>query len=51
MDLDLVGLFPSGDSVVGLVPEGGAIVRTELFIENDVAQGVDFNPAGGRVPS
>ena len=24
--LDLVGLFPVGESVIGLVPEGGAIV-------------------------
>ena len=25
--LDLVGLFPVGESVMGLVPEGGTVVR------------------------
>ena len=37
MDLNLVGLFPSGESVVGLGPEKGAIVCAKLFIEEDVA--------------
>ena len=41
------------EGVIGkayVVPEGGAIVCAKLFIEEDVAEGIDFNLASGRVP-
>ena len=41
------------EGVIGkayVVPEGGAIVCAKLFIEEDVAEGVDFNHTGGRAP-
>ena len=30
---DLLGLLPSGKSIVSLIPEGGAVVGAKLFIE------------------
>ena len=51
MSLHLVGLCAVGEPIVGLVPEGGAVVSTKLLIQEDVAQGVDLDLARGWVPS
>ena len=36
---------------MGLVPEGGSVVKSQFFIQNDVPECIDFHFAGGRVPS
>jgi hypothetical protein len=51
MSLYPIGLCSCGESIMGLVPEGGAVVSAKFFIQEDVAQGLDLDPAGGRVPS
>ena len=51
MVFSLDGLLSEYETVVCLVPEGGSIVKSQFFIENDVPECIDFHFAGGRVPS
>ena len=51
MVFNLDGLLSGYESVVCLVPEGGSIVKSQFFIENDVPKCKDFHFAGGRVPA
>ena len=51
MVFDLDGLLSCHETIVGLVPEGGSIVKSQFFIQNDVPECIDFHFAGGRVPS
>jgi hypothetical protein len=48
---NLDGLLSGYETVVCLVPEGGSIIKSQFFIENDVPECIDFHFAGGRVPS
>ena len=49
--LYMASLLLCSESIVLLVPEWGAIVHAELFVEEDVPGGIDFYPSRGRVPS
>ena len=51
VSLHLMGLCASGEPIVGLVPEGGAVVGTKLLIQEDITQGIDLDLACGWVPS
>ena len=51
MVFNLDGLLSGYETVVCLVPEGGSIVKSQFFIQNDVPEGIDFHFACGRVPS
>ena len=51
MVFDLDGLLSCHETIVGLVPEGGSVVKSQFFIQNDVPECIDFHFAGGRVPS
>ena len=49
--LYMASLLLCSESIVLLVPEWGAVVHAELFVEEDVPGGIDFYPFYGRVPS
>ena len=51
MVFNLDGLLSEYETVVCLVPEGGSIIKSQFFIENDVPKCIDFHFAGGRVPA
>ena len=51
MVFNLDGLLSGYETVVCLVSEGGSIVKSQFFIENDVPECIDFHFAGGRVPA
>ena len=51
MVFDLDGLLSCHETIVVLVPEGGSIVKSQFFIQNDVPECIDFHFAGGRAPS
>ena len=51
MVFDLDSLLSCHETIVGLVPEGGSIVESQFFIQNDVPEGIDFHFACSRVPS
>ena len=50
MVFNLDGLLSGYETVVCLVPEGGSIVKSQFFIENDVPECIDFHFARCRVP-
>ena len=43
MVFNLDGLLSGYETVVCLVPEGGSIVKSQFFIENDVPKCIDFH--------
>ena len=51
MVFNLDGLLSGHETVVCLVPEEGSIIKSQVFIKNDVPECIDFHCAGGRVPS
>ena len=51
MVFNLDGLLSRYETVVCLVPEGGSIIKSQFFVENNVPECIDFHFAGGRVPS
>ena len=50
MGFYLGGLLPGDEAIVCWVPEGGSIIRSQFFIENDVPECIDFHFARCRVP-
>ena len=50
MVFDLDGLVSGHEAVVCLVPEGGSVVKSQFFVENDVPECIDCHFARGRVP-
>ena len=51
MVFNLDGLLSGYETVVCLVPEGGSIIKSQFFVENDVPECIDFHFARCRVPS
>ena len=47
----LGGLLPRDEAIVCLVPEGGSIIKSQFFIENDVPECIVFHSARCRVPA
>ena len=48
---DLDGLLSGCETVVCSVPEGGSIVKSQFFIQNDVPECIDFHSTSCRVQS
>ena len=49
MVFNMDGLLSGYETVVCWVPEGGSIIKSQFFIENDVPECVDFHFASCRV--